>query len=106
MTLLKAQGIRGLVGKKRLAAVHRRRGEIYEQEELDKLFAESDAEEWLWCEFFLITGTREQEGMYTYWSGINLMAGTVRAGQKGSNLRTGPDIPFSAPKLVASHSYL
>jgi hypothetical protein len=32
--------------------------EIYEQEELDKLFAACDAEERLWYAFFLMTGMR------------------------------------------------
>ena len=38
--------------------------EIYEQEELNKLFAKCDPEERLWCEFFLMTGMREQEVMF------------------------------------------
>ena len=45
--------------------------EVYEQEELDKLFAACDAEERLWFEFFLMTGMREQEVMYTDWSDMN-----------------------------------
>ena len=56
--------------------------EIYEQEELDKLFAKCDAEERLWYEFFLMTGMREQEVMYTYWSDVNLAASTVRVSHK------------------------
>jgi len=36
----------------------------------------------LWYEFFLMTGMREQEVMYTYWSDINLAAGTVRVTHK------------------------
>ena len=38
--------------------------EIYEQEELNKLFAKCDPEERLWYEFFLMTGMREQEVMF------------------------------------------
>ena len=38
--------------------------EIYEQEVLDKIFAECDAEELLRYEFFLMTGMREQEVIY------------------------------------------
>src|SRR6202041_2274377 len=37
---------------------------IYEQEVLDKIFAECDAEELLRYEFFLMTGMREQEVIY------------------------------------------
>jgi integrase/recombinase XerD len=56
--------------------------EIYEQEELDKLFAACDEEERLWFEFFLMTGEREQEVMYTYWTDINLTHATVRVTHK------------------------
>ncbi len=46
------------------------------------LFAACDAEERLWFEFFLMTGMREQEVMYTYWSDVNLKANTVRVTHK------------------------
>ncbi|MFY9672822.1 MAG: phage integrase SAM-like domain-containing protein, partial [Terriglobales bacterium] len=71
MTFLKAQGIRGLVGKKDWPRYTEEEPEIYEQAELDKLFAACDAEERLWFKFFLMTGEREQEVMYSYWSDIN-----------------------------------
>jgi len=82
MTFLKAQGIRGLVGKNDWPRFTEEEPEIYEQEELDKLFAKCDAEERLWYEFFLMTGMREQEVMNTYWSDINLAASTVRVSHK------------------------
>ena len=82
MTFLKANGIRGLVGKNDWPRYTEEEPEIYEQEELDKLFAKCDAEERLWYEFFLMTGMREQEVMYTYWSDINLAASTVRVSHK------------------------
>jgi integrase len=82
MTFLKAQGIRGLVGKNDWPRYTEEEPEIYEQEELDKLFATCDAEERLWYEFFLMTGMREQEVMYTYWSDVNLAASTVRVSHK------------------------
>ena len=44
MTFLKAQGIRGLVGKNDWPRFTEEEPEIYEQEELDKLFAKCDAE--------------------------------------------------------------
>jgi integrase/recombinase XerD len=46
------------------------------------VFAKCDAEERLWYQFFLMTGMREQEVMYTYWSDINLAASTVRVSHK------------------------
>jgi len=82
MTFLKAQGIRGVVGKNDWPRFTEEEPEIYEQEELDKLFAKCDAEERLWYEFFLMTGEREQEVMYTYWSDVNLAASTVRVSHK------------------------
>ena len=57
MTFLKAHGIRGLVGKNDWPRYTEEEPEIYEQEELDKLFAKCDAEERLWYEFFLMTGS-------------------------------------------------
>jgi hypothetical protein len=51
MSFLKAQGIRGLVGKNDWPRYTEEEPEIYEQEELDKLFAACDAEERLWYRF-------------------------------------------------------
>lgn len=82
MSFLKTQGIRGLVGKNDWPRFTEEEPEIYEQDELNKLFAKCDAEERLWYEFFLMTGMREQEVMYTYWSDINLAASTVRVSHK------------------------
>jgi integrase/recombinase XerD len=82
MTFLKASGVRGLVGKNDWPRFTEEEPEIYEQEDLDKLFAKCDAEERLWYEFFLMTGMREQEVMYTYWSDVNLGASTVRVSHK------------------------
>src|SRR5262249_58324269 len=56
--------------------------EIYERDELEALFAACDEDERLWYEFFLMTGMREQEVMYTYWSDINLQHATVRVSHK------------------------
>jgi integrase len=82
MSFLKAQGIRGLVGKNDWPRFTEEEPEIYETEELDKLFAKCDAEERLWFEFFLMTGEREQEVMFTYWSDVNFAASTVKVSRK------------------------
>ena len=82
MTFLKANGVRGLVGKNDRPRYTEEEPEIYEQEELVKLFKTCDPEEQLWFEFFLMTGMREQEGMYTYWSDVNFAASTVRVSHK------------------------
>jgi integrase/recombinase XerD len=82
MSFLKAQGIRGLVGKNDWPRYTEEEPEIYEQEELDQLFESCDAEERLWYEFFLMTGMREQEVMYTYWSDVKLTHATVCVSHK------------------------
>jgi integrase len=82
MTFLKAHGIRGLVGKNDWPRFTEEEPEIYEQGELKKLFAKCDPVERLWFEFFSMTGMREQEVMYTYWSDVNLAASTVRVSHK------------------------
>jgi hypothetical protein len=58
MTFLKANGIRGLSGKNDWPRYTEEEAEMYEQEELDKLFKPCNAEERLWFEFFLMTGMR------------------------------------------------
>ncbi|MBZ5690040.1 MAG: tyrosine-type recombinase/integrase [Acidobacteriia bacterium] len=82
MTFLKANGIRGLVGKNDWPRYTEEEPEMYEQEELDKLFKACNDEERLWFEFFLMTGMREQEVMHTYWSDVNFVASTVRVSHK------------------------
>ncbi len=82
MCFLKAQGIRGLAGKNDWPRYTEEEPEMYETEELGKLFAVCDAEERLWYEFFLMTGEREQEVMFTYWSDVNFAASTVRVSHK------------------------
>jgi len=82
MTFLKANGILGLAKKGDWPRYTEEEPEMYEQEELDKLFKACHEEERLWYEFFLMTGMREQEVMYTYWSDVNFAASTVRVSHK------------------------
>jgi integrase/recombinase XerD len=82
MTFLKANGIRGLAGKNDWPRYVEEEPEVYEREDLDTLFAACDGQERLWFEFFLMTGMREQEVMYTYWSDINFVHATVRVSHK------------------------
>jgi integrase len=77
MSFLKANGIRGLVGKNDWPRFVEEEPEVYEKEELDKLFKACDTEERLWFEFFLMTGMREQEVMHCSWDDMNLTRGTV-----------------------------
>jgi integrase/recombinase XerD len=106
MTFLKANGIRGLAGKNDWPRYTEEEPEIYEPEELDKLLAACDEEERLWYEFFLMTGMREQEVMYTYWSDVNVAHETVRVSHKPDRAWTPKaykerEIPIPA-KLVKS----
>jgi integrase len=82
MSFLKANGIRGLVGKNDWPRFTEEEPEIYEAAELDKLLAACGAEERLWYQFFLMTGEREQEVMFTYWTDVNFAASTVRVSHK------------------------
>jgi integrase/recombinase XerD len=82
MTFLKAQKVRDLIGKNDWPRFTEEEPEIYEQEELDKLFAACDDEERLWYEFFLMTGLREQEVQHTYWSDINFTRSTIKVTHK------------------------
>jgi integrase/recombinase XerD len=50
---------------------------IYEQGELDKLFAACTDEELIWFRFFDTTGMREQEVMHCSWSDIDFVSRTV-----------------------------
>ena len=77
MSFLKAHGVRGLLKKADWPQYTEEEPEVYEQEELDKLFGACDAEERLWFEFFLMTGMREQEVMHVYWSDVNFKAAIV-----------------------------
>src|SRR5712691_12088941 len=88
MSFLKAQGIRGLVGKNDWPRFVEEEPEVYEREELDSLFAVCDDEERLWYEFFLMTGMREQEVMHCSWNDINIARPTV-------TVRYKPEYDFS-----------
>jgi integrase/recombinase XerD len=77
MSFLKAQGVRGLVSKNDWPRYVEEEPEVYEREDLDKLFAVCDPQEKLWFEFFLMTGMREQEVMHCSWADINLTRATV-----------------------------
>jgi integrase len=81
-SFLKSCGIRSLAQKYDWPQFVEEEPEIYEREELDQLFKECTEEERLHYEFFLMTGMRDQEVMYCYWSDVNIPAGTVRVSYK------------------------
>jgi integrase len=82
MAFLKLQGVRGLVGKTDWPRFTEESPEVYEREEISKFLDACEPNERLWFEFFLMTGMREQEVMYTYWSDINFAKCTVKVSHK------------------------
>lgn len=82
MSFLKAQNIRGIVGKKDWPRFTEEEPEIFEREELDTLFTACEVDERLWFEFFLMTGMREQEVMYCTWADLNFGRKTVTVRHK------------------------
>ena len=82
MSFLKACEIRVKMKKTDWPRFTEEEPEVYEREDLDKLFEACGADERLWFEFFLMTGMREQEVMYLYWSDVNLKASTVKVTHK------------------------
>lgn len=82
VSFLKAYGIRGLVNKQDWPKYTESEPEVYEEDELKTLFAACDEDERLWFEFFLMTGMREQEVIFTYRGDINFAGHTVRVTHK------------------------
>jgi integrase/recombinase XerD len=82
VSFLKSQGVRGIVTKNDWPRFVEEEPEIYEEAELDTLFAACTPEERLWFEFFLMTGMREQEVMHVYWSDVNWQHATIRVTHK------------------------
>jgi len=82
MTFLKANNIRALVGKNDWPRYVEEEPEIYSKAELKTLLAVCDPQERLRFEFFLMTGEREQEVIYTYWSDIRFAESIVRITHK------------------------
>ncbi len=77
MSVLKAQGISGLVKTGDWPRYTEEEPEAYDKAELDELFAACDPRERLYFRFFLMTGMREQEVMYTTWADVNFAQSTV-----------------------------
>ena len=82
MSFLKAQGIRGLVGKNDWPKFVEEEPEIYEKADIETFFGACEDDERLWFQFFLMTGMREQEVMHTYWRDINFNHCVVRVSHK------------------------
>jgi hypothetical protein len=55
-------GVQNIVGKNDWPKYVEEQSEIYEKEEIDRLFAACNDQERLYFQFFLMTGMREQDG--------------------------------------------
>ena len=71
--------MRGLVSKNDWPRFTEETPEVYEREEVSKFLDACEPNERLWFEFFLMTGMREQEVMYMYWSDISFAKCTVKS---------------------------
>ena len=77
MTFLKAQGITGIIRKGDRPTYVLSEPEVYEKEDLDAFFIECSPQERLWFRFFLMTGMREQEVIYTMQRNLHVSSYTV-----------------------------
>jgi integrase len=82
MIFLTAQEIRGLLRRNDRPKFTQEEAEIYEEEDLNKLLAACYKKERLWYKFFLMTGMRDQEVRYCYWSDVRFAANEVRVSHK------------------------
>jgi integrase len=83
MIFLKAVGVHGLLkGKSDWPVFTLENPTIYEDDELDKLFAASDAEEKLWWQFMLNSGFRDQEFRYVCWSDVHFSTSEISVTHK------------------------
>jgi integrase len=88
LLFLKAQGVRGIVGKNDWPKFVEEEPEIYEKEDLEALFAACTPAEKLLFQFYQQTGMREQEVIYTTWPDVNLTKHTVTVRWKPEYKRT------------------
>jgi integrase len=83
MIFLKAVGVHGLLkGKSDWPVFTLENPTIYEDHELEKLFAASDAEERLWWQFMLNSGFRDQEFRYVCWSDVHFSTSEISVTHK------------------------
>lgn len=82
VSFLRASGIRGLAARGDFPRYTEQEPEIYTKEERTKFFSKCDPIERLYFNFFLKTGERNQEVMYTCWPDIDFNQGIVRVRAK------------------------
>jgi integrase len=77
LTFLNSHGLPKLIGKKDRPRYVSEEVEIYEEDELERLYKVCTPYHATLYRFLLMTGLREQEAMYCAWSDANLNASTV-----------------------------
>jgi integrase/recombinase XerD len=82
VSFLRASGIRGLAARGDFPRYTEQEPEIYTKEERARFFSKCDPTERLCFNFFLKTGERNQEVMYTCWPDIDFNQGIVRVRAK------------------------
>ncbi|ADW67170.1 tyrosine-type recombinase/integrase [Granulicella tundricola] len=87
LTFLRSQGVVGLLRATDIPRYEERDAQAYKPEQLALLLAAADPEERIVFEFFLGTGLREQEVMYTTWKNINFKDKVV-------DVRSKPELGF------------
>lgn len=82
MSFLKLHKMNTVVTKRDWPRFTEEEVEVYTREELDALYTQSDEYETLLWDFFLMTGERDQEVIYTTWPDINLKESFVQVRHK------------------------
>ena len=82
MTFLKANGIRGLAARTTGRGSQKKNRRSTSRKNWTSCSQSAMRRNGSGIEFFLMTGMREQEVMYTYWSDVNFAASTVRVSHK------------------------
>ena len=75
--LLKANGVTGLLSTSNKPRYEEKDVEAYTSAQLGTLFAEADRDERQLFEFFLATGFREQEAIFTTWKNIDFKSRVI-----------------------------
>jgi integrase len=82
MSFLKAQGVRGLIGKNDWPRYTEEEPEIFSREEIESFFSVCDRRELVLFKTFLMSGCREQEIMHLDWKDLNFRHNTIRVSHK------------------------
>lgn len=111
VSFLRAHGVTTLVRFGDAPVYVEEEPEVFERDDLDKFFAACTPEEWLYFQFFLCTGMREQEVMHTFVKDISFESSTVRVSAKpdfgwSPKKYKGREIPLPSRLIAALKIYI